>query len=50
MILDIVYYVDDNGIECWHGEPIESKEATKEEQKEMKKMLESFKEMEEDIN
>ena len=30
-ILDKVYYVDEFGIEYWHGEPIESKEATKEE-------------------
>ena len=49
-ILDKIYYVDEFGIEYWHGEPIESKEATKEEQEEMEKMLESFKEMEEDIN
>ena len=44
-ILDKIYYVDEFGIEYWHGEPIESKEATKEEQEEMEKMLESFKEM-----
>ena len=49
-ILDKIYYVDEFGIEYWHGESIESKEATKEEQEEMEKMLESFKEMEEDIN
>ena len=49
-ILDNIYYVDDNGIEYWHGNPIESIEATIEEQEEMEKMLESFKEMEEDIN
>lgn len=49
-ILDKIYYVDEFGIEYWQGEPIESKEATKEEQEEMEKMLESFKEMEEDIN
>ena len=49
LLLDKIYYVDDNGIEYWHGKPIESKEATKEEQEEMEKMLESFKEMEEDI-
>ena len=49
-ILDKIYYVDEFGIEYWHGEPIESKEVTKEEQEEMEKMLESFKEMEEDIN
>ncbi|GEM_PF-2606876 len=35
--------MDEFGVEYWHGEPIESKEATKEEQKEMEKMLESFK-------
>ena len=49
-ILDKIYYVDEFGIEYWQGEPIESKEVTKEEQEEMEKMLESFKEMEEDIN
>ena len=49
-ILDKIYYVDEFGVEYWHGEPIESKEATKKEQEEMEKMLESFKEMEEDIN
>lgn len=49
-ILDKIYYVDEFGIEYWHGEPIESKEATKKEQEEMEKMLESFKEMEKDIN
>ena len=49
-ILDKIYYVDEFGIEYWQGEPIESKEATKEEQEEMEKMLESFKEIEEDIN
>lgn len=49
-ILDKIYYVDEFGIEYWYGEPIESKEATEEEQEEMEKMLESFKEMEEDIN
>lgn len=49
-ILDKIYYVNELGIEYWHGEPIESKEATKEEREEAKKMLESFKEMKEDIN
>ena len=49
-ILDKIYYVDKFGIEYWQSEPIESKETTKEEQKKMEKMLESFKEMEEDIN
>ena len=43
-------YVDENGIEYWHSIPIESSVATKEEQEGMEKMLESFKEMEEDIN
>lgn len=49
-ILDKIYYVDEFGIEYWHGEPIESKKATKEEQEEMEKILESFKEMDEVIN
>jgi len=48
-ILDRIYYVDENGIEYWHGVPTLSKEATKEEQEEMEKLLESFKEKEEDI-
>lgn len=48
-IFNKIYYVDDNGIEYWHGVPIEAKEATIEEQKEMEKLLESFKGMEEDI-
>lgn len=48
-ILDKIYYIDDNGIEYWHGKPIESKEATMEDQEEMEKILESFKEKEEDI-
>ena len=48
-ILDKIYYVDDNGIEYWHGKPIESKEATIEEQEELERILESFKEKEEDI-
>ena len=48
-ILDKIYYVDDNGIEYWHGKPIESKEATIEEQEEMERILESFREKEEDI-
>ena len=48
-ILDKIYYVDDNGIEYWHGKPIESKEATIEEQEEMEKILESFRAKEEDI-
>ena len=29
-------------LKYWHGEPIESKEATIEEQEEMEKILESF--------
>lgn len=49
-ILDKIYYVDEFGIEYWHGEPTKSKKTIKEEQEEMEKMLESFKEMEEDIN
>ena len=48
-ILDKIYYVDEFGIEYWHGEPIESKEATIEEQEEMEKILESFRAKEEDI-
>ncbi len=48
-ILDKIYYVDDNGIEYWHGEPIGSKEATIEEQEEMEKIIESFREKKEDI-
>ena len=46
-ILDKIYYVDDNGIEYWHGKPIESIEATMEEQEEMEKILESFRAKEE---
>ena len=49
-ILDKIYYVDEFGIEYWHGEPTKSKKTIKEEQEEMEKMLESFKEMEKDIN
>ena len=48
-ILDKIYYVDDNSIEYWHGKPIESKEATMEEQEEMERLLESFRAKEEDI-
>ena len=48
-IIDKIYYVDENGIEYWHGIPIESKEATIEEQEEMEKILESFRAKEEDI-
>ena len=47
--IDNIYYIDDNGIEYWHGKPIESKEATIEEQEELERILESFKENEEDI-
>ena len=48
-ILDKIYYVDDNGIEYWHGKPTLSKEATIEEQEELERILESFRENEEDI-
>ena len=48
-IIDKIYYVDDNGIEYWHGIPIESSVATIEEQEEMERILESFREKEEDI-
>ena len=47
--IDNIYYIDDNGIEYWHGKPIESKEATIEEQEEMERILESFKAKKEDI-
>ena len=47
--IDNIYYIDDNGIEYWHGKPIESKQATIEEQEELERILESFKENEEDI-
>ena len=43
------YYVDENGIEYWRGIPIESSVATIEEQEEMERILESFREKEEDI-
>ena len=46
---DNIYYIDNNGVEYWHGKSIESKEATIEEQEEMEKILESFREKEEDI-
>ena len=49
LLLDKIYYVDDNGIEYWHGEPIQSKEETIEEQEELERILESFKAKEEDI-
>ena len=48
-ILDKIYYVDDNGIEYWHGIPIESSVATIEEQEEMENLLKDFIEKEEDI-
>lgn len=48
-ILDDIYYIDENGTEYWHGVPIESKEATLEEQEEMERLLESFREKEADI-
>ena len=47
--IDNIYYIDDNGIEYWHGKPTLSKEATIEEQDELERILESFKENEEDI-
>ena len=47
--IDNIYYVDDNGIEYWHGKPTLSKEATIEEQDELERILESFRENEEDI-
>ncbi len=48
-IIDKIYYVDDNGVEYWHGKPIESKEATVEEQKEMETLLKEFIDKEEEI-
>jgi len=48
-ILDNIYYVDENGIEYRHGLPIESEKATLEEQKEMEKLLECFKNKEDEI-
>ncbi len=48
-ILDKIYYVDDNGIEYWHCKPTLSKEVTIEEQDELERILESFRENEEDI-
>jgi len=48
-ILDKIYYVDANGIEYWHGKPTLLKEATIEEQEELERILESFKEKEKDI-
>ena len=48
-IIDKIYYVDENGIEYWHGIPIESSVATIEEQEEMENLLKDFIEKEEDI-
>lgn len=48
-ILGKIYYVDENGVEYWHGTPIESSVATKEEQEAMENLLKDFKEKEEDI-
>ncbi len=48
-IIDEIYYVDDNGVEYWHGKPIESKEATVEEQEEMETLLKEFIDKEEEI-
>ena len=48
-ILDKIYYIDKNGIEYWHGVPIESKEASVEEQEEMEILLKDFREKEKDI-
>ena len=45
--IDNIYYIDDNGIEYWHGKPTLSKEATIEEQEELERILESFKAKEE---
>lgn len=48
-ILDKIYYIDENGVEYWHGVPIESSVATMEEQEEMEILLKDFIEKEEDI-
>ena len=48
-IIDKIYYVDDNGVEYWHGIPIESKEATVEEQEEMETLMKEFIDKEEEI-
>ena len=42
-------YIDENGVEYWHGVPIESKEVSVEEQEEMEILLKDFIEKEEDI-
>ena len=46
--IDKIYYVDDNGIEYWHGKPIESKQTTIEEQDELERILERYREKKED--
>ncbi len=48
-IIDKIYYVDDNGVEYWHGIPIESSVATVEEQEEMETLLKEFIDKEEEI-
>ncbi len=48
-ILDKIYYIDENGVEYWHGVPIESKKVSVEEQEEMEILLKDFIEKEEDI-
>lgn len=48
-IIDKIYYVDDNGVEYWHGIPIESSVATIEEQEEMETLLKEFIDKEEEI-
>lgn len=48
-ILDKIYYTDENGVEYWHGVPIESKKVSVEEQEEMEILLKDFIEKEEDI-
>ena len=48
-ILDKIYYIDENGVEYWHGVLIESKEVSVEEQEEMEILLKDFIEKEEDI-
>ncbi len=48
-IINKIYYVDDNGVEYWHGKPIESKEVTVEEQKELETLLKEFIDKEEEI-
>ncbi len=48
-ILDKIYYIDENGVEYWHGVSIELKEVSVEEQEEMEILLKDFREKEEDI-